>query len=136
MTKIVITGMGVISPIGIGLEAYWDGHMAGKSGAGRVTLLDPAPFACQIAAEVKDFQADRFIEKKKIKRMDRFTQFAVAAAKLALEDSGLDLSKENLERIGVIVGSGIGGLQTIEEEFAVLLSKGARRVTPFLIPKL
>ncbi|MBI1979942.1 MAG: beta-ketoacyl-ACP synthase II, partial [Elusimicrobia bacterium] len=80
--------------------------------------------------------ADQFIEKKKIKRMDRFTQFAMAAAKLALQDSGLDLNKENLERIGVIVGSGIGGLQTIEEEFAILQKKGTRRVTPFLIPKL
>lgn len=136
MNKIVITGMGIVSPIGIGLENYWNALMEGKSGAGKVSFFDVSAYPCQIAAEVKDFKPEDFIEKKKIKRMDRFTQFAMASAKMALQDSGLDLSKENLERIGVIVGSGIGGLQTIEEEFEVLLKKGVKRVTPFLIPKL
>ncbi|OGR95030.1 MAG: beta-ketoacyl-[acyl-carrier-protein] synthase II [Elusimicrobia bacterium RIFCSPLOWO2_01_FULL_64_13] len=136
MSKVVITGMGALTPIGIGLEAYWDGLMKGESGAGPVTLIDASAYPCRIAAELKGFDPLNFIEKKKIKRMDRFTQFAVAAAKMALEDSGLDLSKEDLERVGVIVGSGIGGLRTIEEEFTVLKEKGVRRVTPFLIPKL
>ena len=136
MTKVVITGMGVVSPIGIGLDAFWDGLVHGRSGAGRVTHFDVSEYACRIAAEVKDFKPEDFIEKKKIKRMDRFTQFAVAATKLAVADAGLDMSKENPEQVGVIVGSGIGGLQTIEEEFAVLREKGSRRVTPFLIPKL
>src|SRR3989338_5795714 len=116
LTKAVITGMGVVSQIGIGLEAYWKSLMEGRSGVKRVSLFDTSQYACRIAAEVSDFAPERFIEKKKIKRMDRFTQFAMAAAKMAIEDSGLDLSKENPERIGVIVGSGIGGRQTIEEE--------------------
>ena len=136
MNKIVITGMGVISPIGIGLEPYWKSLVEGRSGACRVTMVDPDKFPCQIAAEVKDFAPEQFIEKKKIKRMDRFTQFAIGAAKLAIVDSGLNIAGENLERIGVIVGSGIGGLNTIEEEYAVFLNKGVRRVSPFLIPKL
>ncbi|MBI1979787.1 MAG: beta-ketoacyl-[acyl-carrier-protein] synthase II, partial [Elusimicrobia bacterium] len=134
--KIVITGMGVVSPIGIGTDAFWSSAIQGKCGIVNVSYFDVSQYPCRIAGEVRDFHADQFIEKKKIKRMDRFTQFAMAAAKLALQDSGLDLNKENLERIGVIVGSGIGGLQTIEEEFAILQKKGTRRVTPFLIPKL
>lgn len=136
MHRIVVTGMGVVSPIGTGLDAFWKSLSEGRSGVGRVTFFDTANYACKIAAEVKDFKPDAYIEKKKIKRMDRFTQFAMAATKMALEHSGLDLSKENPEKIGVLVGSGIGGLQTIEEEFAVLSAKGPRRVTPFLIPKL
>ncbi|MBI2915268.1 MAG: beta-ketoacyl-ACP synthase II [Elusimicrobia bacterium] len=134
--KIVITGMGVVSPIGIGTDEFWSSAIQGKCGIVNVSYFDVSQYPCRIAGEVRDFHADQFIEKKKIKRMDRFTQFAMAAAKLALQDSGLDLNKENLERIGVIVGSGIGGLQTIEEEFAILQKKGTRRVTPFLIPKL
>lgn len=128
--------MGVVSPIGIGLTAFWESLMQGKSGACRVSAFDVSAYPCQIAAEVKDFRPEDFIEKKKIKRMDRFVQFAMASAKMALENSGLELSKENPERIGVLVGSGIGGLQTIEEEFAVLTNKGPKRVSPFLIPKL
>ena len=136
MNKVVITGMGVVSPIGVGLDPYWKSLSEGKSGIGRVTLIDPTPFPAQIAGEVKDFKPEDFIEKKKTRRMDRFVQFACAAAKMAVEDAGLDLSKEDLERIGVIVGSGIGGLKTLEDEYDVLINKGTRRVTPFLIPKL
>lgn len=136
MTKVVITGMGVVSPIGIGLPAYWDSLVSGRSGLGRVSLFDVSQYACQIAGEAKEFKPENFIEKKKIRRMDRFTQFAMAAAKMALEDAGLDMAKENPERVGVIVGSGVGGLQTIEEEFATLMTKGNKRVSPFLIPKI
>ncbi len=110
--------------------------MAGKSGAARVTHIDVSNYSCQIAAEVKDFKPEDHIDKKKARRMDRFTQFAVAATKMAVLDAGLDASKEKLDRVGVIVGSGIGGIKTIEDEFEALLSKGPKRVSPFLIPKL
>ena len=128
--------MGVVSPIGIGLEAFWDSCVHGKSGVGNVTSFDVSEYACRIAGEVKNFEPTQYIEKKKVRRMDRFTQFAVAAAKIAITNSGLDLSKEDLEKIGVIVGSGIGGLQTMEEEFTALKTRGNKRVSPFLIPKL
>ena len=136
MTKVVITGMGVVSPIGIGLEAFWDSLVHGRSGVGKVTFFDVSRYACRIAGEVRDFKPEAFIEKKKIRRMDRFTQFAMAATKMALADSGLDMARENPERVGVIVGSGVGGLQTIEEELKTLLERGPRRVSPFLIPKI
>ncbi len=136
MTKVVITGAGVISPIGIGLDAFWKSLMEGRSGACKVSYFDVTAYACKIAAEVRDFKAEDYIDRKKARRMDRFTQFAVAATKMALAESGLDMTKENPERIGVIVGSGIGGLTTIEEEFEVLLKRGPRKVSPFLIPKL
>ncbi|MBI2118215.1 MAG: beta-ketoacyl-ACP synthase II [Elusimicrobia bacterium] len=136
MEKIVITGLGIVSPIGIGIEAFWKSCVEGKPGISKISSWDVSQYPCRIAGEIKDFHPEQFIEKKKIKRMDRFTQFAMAAAKMALQDSGLNLNQENPEKIGVIVGSGIGGLQTIEEEFTVLQKKGARRVSPFLIPKL
>lgn len=136
MEKIVITGLGVVSPIGIGITAFWKNCLEGKSGISKISSWDVSQYPCRIGGEIKDFHPEQFIEKKKIKRMDRFTQFAMAAAKMALEDSGLNLNQENPEKIGVIVGSGIGGLQTIEEEFTALQKKGPRRVSPFLIPKL
>lgn len=128
--------MGVVTPIGTGLDNFWNALMGGVSGAGRVTHFDVTDYTCQIAAEVKDFNPENYVEKKTARRMDRFTQFAYAAADMAIKDAGLDPAKENLDRVGVIVGSGIGGLSTIEEEHAVLRDKGARRVSPFLIPKL
>lgn len=134
--RVVITGIGVVSPIGIGKEAYWDALKNGRPGFGRINHFDPSPYTCQIDAEVKNFQPELYMDKKKVRRMDLFTQFAMAAAKMAVEDSRLDLSKENLERCGVIVGSGIGGLPTIEAEHKVLLEKGPKRVSPFLIPML
>ncbi len=136
MSKVVITGMGVVSPIGIGLEAFWDSLVHGRSGAGLVSFFDTSQYACKIAAEVKDFRPEQFVDIKKVKRMDRFTQFAMAAAKMAVADAGLDMAKENPERVGVIVGSGIGGLQTIEEEFTKIRDRGPKRVSPFLIPKI
>ncbi|MFH1260048.1 MAG: beta-ketoacyl-ACP synthase II [Elusimicrobiota bacterium] len=136
-TPIVITGMGVVTPIGIGKEAFWEGLIAGKSGAGPVSFFDVSAYSCKIDAEVKGFNPELYIEdRKRIRRMDRFTQFAYAASKLAIDDSGLELDKEDRDRIGVIVGSGIGGLSVIEKEHSILLSKGVRRVSPFLIPML
>ena len=134
--RVVITGMGVVTPIGIGKEAFWDSLKNGRSGAGRLTFFDVSDYPCQIDAEVKGFDPEKYIDKKTIRRMDRFTQYAYAAADMAVRDAGLDTAKVDPDRVGVIVGSGIGGLSTIEEEHAVLREKGARRVSPFLIPKL
>lgn len=134
--RIVITGMGVVTPIGIGKQAYWDALRNGRSGVGRVSFFDVTDYTCQIDAEVKGFQPEDYIDKKNVRRMDRFTQFAFAAADMAIRDAGLDKTKVDSERVGVIVGSGIGGLSTIEEEHAVLRERGARRVSPFLIPRL
>ena len=128
--------MGVVTPIGIGKEAFWDSLKNGRSGVGRLTLFDASDYTCQIDAEVKGFQPEDYIEKKTIRRMDRFTQFAYAAADMAIRDAGLDSAKVDPDRVGIIVGTGIGGLSTIEEEHSVLLKRGARRVSPFLIPKL
>ncbi|MBL0058195.1 MAG: beta-ketoacyl-ACP synthase II [Elusimicrobia bacterium] len=134
--RIVVTGLGVVSPIGIGKAAFLESIKNGRSGVGRVSYFDVSTYPCQIDAEVKGFDAERFMDKKKIKRMDPFAQFALAAARLAVEDAAIDFTKENVERCGVIVGSGIGGLQTIETEHSVILAKGMRRVSPFLIPML
>ena len=134
--RVVITGMGVVTPIGIGKEDFWDSLRNGRSGVGRLTYFDAADYACQIDAEVKGFDPEKYIDKKTIRRMDRFTQYAYAAADMAIRDAGLDTAKLDMDRVGVIVGSGIGGLATIEEEHATLKERGARRVSPFLIPKL
>ncbi|MFA5974630.1 MAG: beta-ketoacyl-ACP synthase II [Elusimicrobiota bacterium] len=134
--RVVITGLGVVTPIGIGKNDFWDSLRNGRSGASRLTSFDASQYTSQIAAEIKNFQPEDFIEKKNIKRMDRFTQFACAAADLAIRDAGLDKAKLDMDRVGSIVGSGIGGIATIEEEYTVLRERGPRRVSPFLIPRL
>lgn len=134
--KVVITGLGVVSPSGIGKEDYWKALMAGKSSAATLTHFDTTNFSSKFGCEIKNFNPENFIDKKKAKRMDRFVQFAVAAAKLAVEDSKIDFTKENPERCGVIVGSGIGGMETIEAQARVLFEKGPGRISPFLIPML
>ncbi|MDD5687968.1 MAG: beta-ketoacyl-ACP synthase II [Elusimicrobia bacterium] len=134
--KVVVTGLGVVSPIGIGKENFWKSLIEGKSGAGFISHFDTTNFSVKIGCEVKDFNPDSYIDKKKIRRMDRFVQFAIVASKLAVEDSGINFSKENPERCGSIVGSGIGGMQTIEDQAKVLLEKGPGRISPFLIPML
>jgi 3-oxoacyl-[acyl-carrier-protein] synthase II len=134
--RVVITGMGAITPIGIGLADYWDALKNGRSGVGRVSFFDVSEYPCQIDAEIKGFEPERYIEKKIIKRMDRFTQLAYAAAEMAVKDAGLDQAKLDPDRVGVIVGSGIGGLSTMEEEYAALRERGPRRVSVFLIPRL
>lgn len=136
MKKVVITGVGVVSPIGIGKEAYWKSLSTGQNGFGRITRFDPSNSDCKIAAEVKNFDVTQFVEKKRARRMDYFTQYAMAAAKMAIQDAGIDPQKINPERAGVIVGSGIGGLPTIEAQHSILLEKGPSRVSPFLIPML
>jgi 3-oxoacyl-[acyl-carrier-protein] synthase II len=132
--KVVITGFGVISPIGIGKEQFTTSLKNGVSGVDKITSFDVSEFETKIAAEVKNFNPEDYIEKKKVRRMDRFCQFAVAAAKMAIEDAQLNLQNENLERIGVIIASGIGGIATIEKEMRVLIEKGPSRISPFLIP--
>lgn len=135
--RVVITGLGVISPVGNDIASFWQSLKEGKSGVGPITGFDPADFDSRIAAEVKNFNPiDYGISIKDIKRTARFVQFAIAGAKQAIESSGLDLDKEDRNRVGVIIGAGIGSLYTIEEEYKILLSKGPSRLSPFLIPML
>jgi 3-oxoacyl-[acyl-carrier-protein] synthase II len=134
--RVVVTGLGLITPLGIGVETTWGNLINGKSGIGKITRFDASAFPTQIAGEVKNFNPEDFIETKDIKKMDRFIHFAVAAATMALEDSGLKIADNNAERVGVIVGSGIGGLSAIENYHSVYLEKGPRRITPFFIPML
>lgn len=134
--RIVITGLGAISPIGIGKEAFWEGLMEGRNGIGKITRFDAAEYKAQIAGEVKDFDPTKYIDKKESKRMDRYAQFAVAATKMALEDAGLDLEKEDCDRIGTYVGAGIGGIETMNEQYKKLFDKGPNRISPFFIPMM
>ncbi|MCL1972234.1 MAG: beta-ketoacyl-ACP synthase II [Endomicrobia bacterium] len=134
--RIVITGIGVVTPIGIGNEEFIKGLKEGRSGASNIETFDVSAYSTKFAASVKNFSPEEFIDKKKARRMARFTQLGMAAAKMAIEDSKLDLSKEDMSRIGVITGTGIGGLDVIEEEEKTLLEKGPRRVSPFLIPMI
>lgn len=134
--RVVITGVGMITPLGIGVEQSWNGLLAGRSGIRKITQFDAANFATRIAGEVEGFNPEDYIEPKEIKKMDRFIHFALAAAQMAMDDSGLKITDENAERAGVIVGSGIGGLRSIEHYHSVLLEKGPRRITPFFIPML
>jgi 3-oxoacyl-[acyl-carrier-protein] synthase II len=133
-TRVVITGLGALTPIGNNVEHFWKNAQAGISGTDRITQFDPSEHASQVAAEVKDFDPTVFIDKKEAKRMDPFVQFAIAATDMALEDSGLSLDSIDKTRAGVLVGSGIGGLQTLEAQHTILLNKGPRRVSPFFIP--
>lgn len=134
--RVVITGMGVISPIGNTVDTFWDSIKEGKCGINLTTSFDTTDYDVKISAEVKDFDEKDFMDKKIAKRMDRFSHFAVAASYEALMSSGLDFEKEDLTRVGVIIGSGIGSLGTIEEEEQKLLEKGPSRVSPMLIPKI
>ena len=134
--RVVVTGLGLVSPVGIGVEESWSALVAGKSGIGPITLFDASTYPTRIAGEVKNFDPTRFMDRKEARRNDRFIQFALAAADMAMKDSGLDLGKEDPERIGVIVGAGIGGLGTIEDEHRTLLEKGVRKIGPFFIPSL
>ena len=132
--RVVVTGLGAITPIGIGKDEFWTNLTAGKSGVGLITQFDTTDFACKIAGEVKGFDFDNYGDKKEGKRMDRVTQFAVATAKMAIEDAKLDVAKEDPVRIGVCAGTGIGGIQTFIEQSQKYFEKGPNRVSPFFIP--
>jgi 3-oxoacyl-[acyl-carrier-protein] synthase II len=132
--RVVVTGVGLVTPLGIGTASSWDAIRAGKSGIGPITQFDAAAFSCRIAGEVKNFNPGDYIEKKEIKKMGRFIQFAVAAADFALKDSGLVVTPEDAEQVGVYIGSGIGGFEVIEREHRTLLEHGPRRISPFFIP--
>ncbi len=134
--RVVITGVGAITPIGTGKEAFWNGLMEGKNGIGRITRFDPTDFHAQIAGEVKDFDPTAYIDKKESKRMDRYTQFAVATAGMAIKDAGLDLEKEDLDRIGTYVGTGIGGIETMHSQYEKYFAKGPSRISPFFVPMM
>ena len=134
--RVVVTGLGLVSPVGIGVEESWSALVAGKSGVAPITLFDASTFPTKIAAEVKGFDPSKFMDRKEVRRNDRFIHFALAAADMAVKDSGLDMSKEDAERVGCIVGAGIGGLGTIENEHRTFLEKGVRKIGPFFIPAL
>ncbi|MBI2165820.1 MAG: beta-ketoacyl-ACP synthase II [Chloroflexi bacterium] len=131
--RVVITGMGVVSPLGMSARDLWGGLVQGRSGIGPITLFDPTEFPCRIAGEVKGFDPGAFMTPKEARRMARFSQMAVAAAALALEDSGLDLSREDAGRLGVVLGNGNGGFPTTEEQCLTMETKGVGRVSPFFI---
>lgn len=132
--RVVITGLGAVTPLGIGVDKTWQSLLVGKSGIGPITRFDASDYSCQVAAEVKDFNPADYLEKKEIKKMDTFIQYAVAASQEAVDDAGLEITPEIAERVGVYIGSGIGGLPGIEQYHKVLQEKGPGRVSPFFIP--
>uniref|UniRef100_Q029W5 3-oxoacyl-[acyl-carrier-protein] synthase 2 n=1 Tax=Solibacter usitatus (strain Ellin6076) TaxID=234267 RepID=Q029W5_SOLUE len=132
--RVVVTGVGLLTPLGIGTQTTWDALLASKSGIAGITQFDATAFSCRIAGEVKGFDPSNYIEKKEIKKMGRFIQFAIAAADFALKDSGLVVTPEIAEEVGVYIGSGIGGFEVIEREHQTLLEHGPRRISPFFIP--
>jgi 3-oxoacyl-[acyl-carrier-protein] synthase II len=136
MRRVVITGVGAVSPLGTGNAANWDALVKGQSGIGLITRFDASDMPVKVAGEVKGFNAEDFIDKKEIKKMDLFIQYAMGAAHFAMEDSGLVITDENAERVGVLVGAGLGGLPTIEKYHDVLKESGHRKITPFFIPML
>ena len=136
MRRVVVTGVGAVSALGTGNEKNWSALMNGQSGIGRITRFDASELPTQIAGEVKDFNAEDFIDKKEIKKMDFFIQYALGAAELAMQDSGLQITEENAERVGVLVGAGLGGLPAIERYHEVMLENGYKKISPFFIPML
>ena len=132
--RVVVTGLGAITPIGNSVEEFWNGIKEGKVGIGEITRFDTTDYKVKLAAEVKDFVAKERMDFKAAKRMELFSQYAVAAAKEAYEDAGLEIEKEDAFRAGVIVGSGIGSLQTVEREYEKILTKGPSRVNPLMVP--
>lgn len=132
--RVVITGLGVISPIGIGKETFWANLISGKNGFGKITHFDASTYPSQIAAEVKDFNPAEFLDKKEARRLVRFIQFAIAASMMAVKDANLSITPENAADIGVIIGSGIGGIGFLEEQVKTLLEKGVDKLSPFTVP--
>lgn len=133
---VAITGLGVVSPVGIGAEAFWEGLVAGRNGAGPITHFDASAYDTRFAAEVRGFDAGEYMDRKEVRRADLFVQYGLATAALALRDSGLDLEREDRWRVGVHIGSGVGGIGTLEAQHTVLHERGPGRVSPFFIPMM
>lgn len=134
--RVVVTGIGVVSPIGTGKDAFWAGLMAAESGVGRITRFDPSGYETTIAAEVRDFDPTTYMDKKEVRRNDRFVQFAYASARMALEDARFSITPQNADQVGVVIGSGIGGAETWERQHEILLERGPSRVSPFFVPMI
>ena len=134
--RVVVTGLGLVTPLGTGVEKNWEALMAGRSGIATITSFDVSDFPVKIAGEVKDFNPEDWIDKRDVKKMDLFIQYAVGAAEQAMRQSGFQVTEENADNVGVLVGVGIGGLRTIEEYHKEFLKTGLKRITPFFIPKL
>jgi len=132
--RVVVTGLGCVTPIGTGKDAFWNNLLAGKSGGVRISHFDSTNFACQVAAEVKDFDPSLYMDKKDARRITRFIQFAIAAAKIALEDAKLSITPDNADRAGTLIGSGIGGIGFLEEQARILFEKGPDKCSPFMVP--
>lgn len=134
--RVVITGMGAVTSLGVGADKLWESIKLGKSGISLIEGMDVSDLPTKVASQVKDFDSGNFIDKKEAKRMDRFAQFALVSAQIAMENSKLDLEKVNKERMGVMIGSGIGGIETLESQYDELSERGPRRVSPFLVPMM
>jgi beta-ketoacyl-acyl-carrier-protein synthase II len=134
--RVVITGLGAVTPLGNSVATTWENVIAGKSGIGKLTRVDASQFPAVVAAELKDFDPANFMDKKEARKMDRFTQYAVASALMAVEDAKLEINDTNAARVGVWIGSGIGGMETYEQQFTIFQEKGYRRVSPFFVPML
>lgn len=134
--RVVITGLGAVTPLGLNVNSYWEGLLAGRSGISRIEAFDASEYTSRIAGEIKGFSARDYFDTRLVKRLDRFAQFAMVSGCEAVEDSGLDFSKENPRRIGVLVGSGIGGLGEIESQHTRLMQRGPGKLSPFMVPKL
>ncbi len=132
--RVVVTGVGLVSPIGVGTAATWDALLAGASGVGPITKFDTARFPSKIAGEVKGFDPEQWMEKKEVKKSDAFIHFALAASQMAVDDAGLEIDETNADRVGVVIGSGIGGFPMIERTHSILLERGPERISPFFIP--
>jgi 3-oxoacyl-[acyl-carrier-protein] synthase II len=132
--RVVITGIGAVTPLGLNVETLWKACLSGCSGVSLISDFDVSDYPTRLAAQIKEWDPSPYMEKKEARRMDRFVQFAVAAARMAADDSGLTIDDSNRDRVGVFIGSGVGGLATIEEQHKVLLERGVGRISPFLIP--
>jgi 3-oxoacyl-[acyl-carrier-protein] synthase II len=133
---VVVTGVGLVTPCGIGIDNVWNNILNGQSGIGPITRFDITQFDTKFAGEIKEFTPEDYIQPKEVKKMDLFIQYAIAAAQIAVNDAGLDMGREDSERVGVVVGTGLGGLPTIEKYHSVLMERGPGRITPFFIPML
>ncbi|MEL3973781.1 beta-ketoacyl-ACP synthase II [Rossellomorea oryzaecorticis] len=134
--RVVVTGLGAVTPLGNNVESTWKGILEGKTGIGPLTRLNADDYPAKVAAELKDFDIEEYVERKEARKMDRFTHYAVAASMMAVKDSNLEISDENAHRVGVWIGSGIGGMETFENQYETFQKRGYRRVSPFFVPMI